>query len=92
MCNQDGVLHDVVSESAPRVLSTTVSLIKALAPVEDVILITTPIMFEKNYPELVDPVGILKVRNHRSQRHCTTAHTHMILFSCDCMRNNARYI
>jgi nicotinamidase-related amidase len=53
-----GALEDV--EGRRRMLANTVSLLEVLAPTETT-LISTPIMFTKDYAELVDPTGILKI-------------------------------
>jgi len=55
----DGILKAVVEESSKvtGVLNDTLNLIDEL---EDVLIISTPIIFSENYAELVDPVGILK--------------------------------
>jgi len=57
--SDDGILKGVVEESSNTsgVLSNTVSLIKRL---EDVLIISTPIVFSEDYSELKEPVGILK--------------------------------
>ena len=52
-----GALEDV--EGRRRMLEKTVAMLNALAPT-DATLISTPIMFTKDYAELVEPTGILK--------------------------------
>jgi len=57
---KDGILKGVVEESSKTtgVLSNTLNLINEL---EDVLIISTPIVFSEDYSELIDPVGILKI-------------------------------
>jgi nicotinamidase-related amidase len=57
--SKDGILRSVVEESSKvtGVVSNTINLINEL---EDVLIISTPIVFSKNYLELIDPIGILK--------------------------------
>lgn len=56
---EDGILRGVVEESSKvtGVLNNTLHLINAL---DGVLMISTPIVFSENYPELVEPEGILK--------------------------------
>jgi nicotinamidase-related amidase len=56
---EDEILRGVVEESSKvtGVLNNTLHLINAL---DDVLMISTPIVFSENYPELVEPEGILK--------------------------------
>jgi nicotinamidase-related amidase len=56
---EDGILRGVVEESSKvtGVLNNTLHLINAL---DDVLMISTPIVFSENYSELVEPEGILK--------------------------------
>lgn len=56
---QDGILKDVVEESSKvtNIIENTVKLIEHL---DEVLFISTPIIFSKDYEELVEPVGILK--------------------------------
>jgi nicotinamidase-related amidase len=56
---KEGVLNGFVEESSKvtGVLSNTLHLIKEL---EDVLFIATPIIFSKDYSELIEPIGILK--------------------------------
>ena len=57
--SSDGILREVVEESskATQIISNTVKLIEEL---NDVLIISTPIIFTDDYEELIDPVGILK--------------------------------
>jgi len=57
---EDGILKSVVEESSKitGVLDNTISLLNNLE--DDVLVISTPIVFSENYSELKDPVGILK--------------------------------
>lgn len=55
----DGVLHGVVHHQANAVLNNTLRLIDALPP--EVLVLTTPIVFQPGYPEMDEPVGILKL-------------------------------
>ena len=52
-----GALEDV--EGRRNMLASTVSMLEALAPSEAT-LISTPIVFTRDYAELVEPTGILK--------------------------------
>tara|TARA_R110002074_G_scaffold257269_7_gene429765 strand:+ start:5497 stop:6069 length:573 start_codon:yes stop_codon:yes gene_type:complete len=56
---KDGILRKVVEESSKvtNILENTVNLIQNN---EDFLIISTPIIFSKNYKELTNPVGILK--------------------------------
>ncbi|MFT6870592.1 MAG: nicotinamidase-related amidase [Paraglaciecola sp.] len=56
---EDEILRGVVEESSKvtGVLNNTLHLINAL---DGVLMISTPIVFSENYPELVEPEGILK--------------------------------
>lgn len=56
---EDGILRSVVEESSKvsNILENTVNLIKKAS---DTLIISTPIIFSKNYSELTNPVGILK--------------------------------
>jgi nicotinamidase-related amidase len=56
---EDEILRGVVEESSKvtGVLNNTLHLINAL---DDVLMISTPIVFSENYSELVEPEGILK--------------------------------
>jgi len=56
---KDGILQGVVEESSKvtGVLRNTLNLIRNT---EDVLMISTPIVFSENYSELIDPIGILK--------------------------------
>jgi nicotinamidase-related amidase len=58
--SENGVLHDVIENSAAKVLANTVKLLERLQTSE-VTFISTPIYFTPDYSELVNPVGILKV-------------------------------
>lgn len=58
--SENGVLHDVIENSAASVLANTVKLLELLQSTE-VTFISTPIYFTRDYSELVNPVGILKV-------------------------------
>lgn len=57
--SEDGILRGVVEESSKvtGILSNTINLINEL---EDVLIISTPIIFSADYSELTEPVGILK--------------------------------
>jgi len=59
--SNDGILFQVVKESLEKlnILSNTMSLIN-YAVENDYLVITTPIIFSKDYSELKNPVGILK--------------------------------
>ncbi|MBL4576892.1 MAG: cysteine hydrolase [Flavobacteriales bacterium] len=56
---EDGILREVVDESSrvTGVLENTVALLKEMG---DMLVISTPIIFTKDYSELREPVGILK--------------------------------
>lgn len=56
---KDGILKSVVEESSKvtNIIENTTKLIEKL---DDVLFVSTPIIFSKNYDELVEPVGILK--------------------------------
>jgi nicotinamidase-related amidase len=56
---EDGILRGVVEESSKvtGILNNTLNLINEL---EDTLIISTPIIFSKDYLELIEPVGILK--------------------------------
>ncbi|GEQ87030.1 isochorismatase [Patiriisocius marinistellae] len=56
---QDGMLRSVVEESSKvtDIIRNTVNLIENI---KNIPIISTPIIFSKNYEELTDPVGILK--------------------------------
>jgi nicotinamidase-related amidase len=56
---EDGILREVVEQSSKvtGVLNNTLYLINEL---DDVLMISTPIVFSKNYSELIEPTGILK--------------------------------
>jgi nicotinamidase-related amidase len=56
---EDGILRGVVEESSKvtGILNNTLNLINEL---EDILIISTPIIFSKDYSELIEPVGILK--------------------------------
>jgi len=56
---ENGILKEVVEESSKvtGVLNNTVNVIKG---VNDLLIISTPIIFTDDYSELDDPVGILK--------------------------------
>ncbi len=57
----DGILRDVIEEPdrINLVLSNTIALIEAVKH-SAIVLVTTPIVFTKEYSELVEPAGILK--------------------------------
>ena len=57
--SKDGILKGFVEESSKLtgIIRNTLDLINKL---EDVIIISTPIVFSKDYSELIEPVGILK--------------------------------
>ena len=62
---QDGILHEVIEEAARAgdVLANTVSFLERLVPTP-VLLVSTPIVFTRDYRELHEPVGILEtIRN-----------------------------
>ena len=56
---ENGILKSVVEESSKNsnIVENTISLIKQL---KDTLVISTPIVFSKNYSELTNPIGILK--------------------------------
>ncbi len=58
---QDGLLNEFVEETirTNHVLENTIDLVQALP--ESVPIIATPIHFTKDYSELTNPIGILKV-------------------------------
>ncbi|MDB4838092.1 cysteine hydrolase [Marinomonas sp.] len=60
--SEDGILHGALedSEQVGRVLDKTMSLLQKLKN-SDVLMVATPIIFAENYPEMVDPIGILKI-------------------------------
>lgn len=57
----DGILHGVIeaSSKATNALENTLNLLESLSGMP-VLTIATPIIFSKNYEEIVEPVGILK--------------------------------
>ncbi len=58
--SKDGILHAVVEESLNQlgVLDKTLDVINSFSS-DEIMIISTPIIFSENYKELVDPVGIL---------------------------------
>lgn len=56
---EDGILRNVIKESekTTRALTNTTHLLKRL---NDVLIISTPIIFSPDYKELVEPIGILE--------------------------------
>lgn len=60
--SKSGILHGALedSEQVSRVLASTMDLLHKLDKTE-VLMLDTPIIFAENYPELVDPIGILKI-------------------------------
>ena len=56
---ENGILKSVVEESSKNsnIVENTISLIKQL---KDTLVVSTPIVFSKNYSELTNPIGILK--------------------------------
>lgn len=56
---EEGILRKVVEESSKitGILNNTINLLRNL---KDIHIISTPIIFSKNYEELQEPVGILK--------------------------------
>ncbi|MBL4630307.1 MAG: cysteine hydrolase [Paraglaciecola sp.] len=60
--NEGGILHGALEDSKQvnRVLDSTMNLLHKLCKSE-VLILDTPIIFAENYPELVDPIGILKI-------------------------------
>jgi nicotinamidase-related amidase len=56
----DGKLHTVIQASSDIVLKNTQKLVAALKDTS-VIFVETPIIFTKDYRELIEPSGILKV-------------------------------
>lgn len=61
---RSGVLHDVIEDTAGDVLSATVALLHGTSG-SDVLLVSTPIVFTRDYEELVDPVGVLRLVQER---------------------------
>jgi nicotinamidase-related amidase len=59
--DKNGILHNVVEESLQtfNVLENTVNVVEYLKGSEDYLIISTPIVFSKDYFELKDPIGIL---------------------------------
>ena len=58
--SKDGILHGVVEESLNNfnILAKTVNVVKN-AIRDNVLVVSTPIIFSEDYSELVNPVGIL---------------------------------
>lgn len=58
----DGILHSVIEESskATKAVENTVQLLRSLVETP-MATIATPIFFTRNYEELGEPIGILKV-------------------------------
>jgi nicotinamidase-related amidase len=56
----DGKLHKVIEASSQKVLNNTIKIIEELRG-SSVLFVETPIIFTKDYSELVEPSGILKV-------------------------------
>lgn len=56
---EDGILRGVVEESS-RVTNIIENTIEMINKIEDMLIISTPIIFSHDYSELSDPVGILK--------------------------------
>ncbi|MEJ7139564.1 cysteine hydrolase family protein [Amphibiibacter pelophylacis] len=59
----EGALHGVVHHQAQSVLDNTLRLVDALP--SDVLVLATPIVFQPGYPEMEEPVGILKLIRER---------------------------
>lgn len=59
--DKNGILYNVVEESLQtfNVLENTVKVVQHLNDLQDYLVISTPIVFSKDYFELKDPVGIL---------------------------------
>ncbi|EKX39365.1 hypothetical protein GUITHDRAFT_76475, partial [Guillardia theta CCMP2712] len=57
---RDGKLHGVIQASSDSVLRNTLKIINSLKDTS-VLFIETPIIFTKDYSELLEPSGILKV-------------------------------
>lgn len=55
----EGILNSVIEESAKnaKVIENTLQLIEATK--DELLLVSTPIIFSENYDELIDPIGIL---------------------------------
>ena len=58
----DGILHSFIEEStaATKAVENVVDLLHILVKTP-ILIIATPIIFTKDYQELLDPVGILKI-------------------------------
>ena len=59
--SKNGILYSVIEESSVTsgVLENTIKVIDSIKD-EDVLIISTPIIFTSDYSELTEPVGILK--------------------------------
>ncbi|MFN5744835.1 MAG: cysteine hydrolase family protein [Methylococcaceae bacterium] len=68
----DGALHTLVESSAADVLDHTLEMLDRLKD-STVTMISTPIRFTKDYRELVNPIGILKIIKDRQAFRMDTA-------------------